>query len=190
MFLAEQRSIPLNESKNLEQNFSNVNDIKENVENYDDNYDVNLIILHRSLYILKKKFEKYKNEFKDIYNKYREIITGDNILQNEILVEENKVNKILEEILNVGKFGLIEFYNFKEAVFNEMNLIDKIKLNENISNELMDFVLINRRKYNYIFTQKKLNKNFQLENYTNYIPEGEDELTKKIKKLKKIKKMI
>ena len=188
MFLAEQRSIPLNESKNLEQNFSNVNDIKENVENYDDNYDVNLIILHRSLYILKKKFEKYKNEFKDIYNKYREIITGDNILQNEILVEENKVNKILEEILNVGKFGLIEFNNFKEAVFNEMNLIDKIKLNENISNELMDFVLINRRKYNYIFTQKKLNKNFQLENYTNYIPEGEDELTKIVMETEKCQK--
>ena len=188
MFLAEQRSIPLNESKNLEQNFSNVNDIKENVENYDDNYDVNLIILHRSLYILKKKFEKYKNEFKDIYNKYREIITGDNILQNEILVEENKVNKILEEILNVGKFGLIELNNFKEAVFNEMNLVDKIKLNENISNELMDFVLINRRKYNYIFTQKKLNKNFQLENYTNYIPEGEDELTKIVMETEKCQK--
>jgi len=178
MFLAEQRSIPLNESKNLEQNFSNMNNTNENVENYDDNYDVNLIILHRSLYILKKKFEKYKNEFREIYNNYKEIITGDNILENEILVEENKVNKILEEILNVGKFGLIEYNNFKDAVFKEMNLVNKIKLDENIANELMDFILINRRKYNFIFTQKKLNKNFQLENYTNYIPEGEDELTK------------
>ena len=178
MFLAEQHSIPLIESKNLIKNFSNINNSIEKVENYDDDYDVNLIILHRSLYILKKKFEKYKNEFMEIYNKYREKISGDNILVNEILVEENNVTKILEEILNVGKFGLIEYDNFKEAIFKEMDLVDKIKLDENISNELMDFVLINRRKYNYIFTQKKLNENFQLENYMNYIPEGEDELTK------------
>ena len=178
MFLAEQRSIPIDETKNLEIKKLNYNENKEYEENFDDNYDLDLIILHRSLFILKKKFEKYKDEFKDVYNKYREIVLGDNILQDEILVEQNQIPKILDEILNLGKFGLIEYNNFKDAIFEEMKLYDKIKLDNKIITALMDFVFENRRKYNFIFTKKKLNKNFQLELYMDYIPEGNDELTK------------
>ena len=178
MFLAEQRSIPIDETKNLEIKKLNYNENRENEENFDDNYDLDLIILHRSLFILKKKFEKYKDEFKDVYNKYREIVLGDNILQDEILVEQNQIPKILDEILNLGKFGLIEYDNFKDAIFEEMKLYDKIKLDNKIITALMDFVFENRRKYNFIFTKKKLNKNFQLELYMDYIPEGNDELTK------------
>ena len=178
MFLAEQRSIPIDETKNLEIKKLNYNENRENEENFDDNYDLDLIILHRSLFILKKKFEKYKDEFKDVYNKYREIVLGDNILQDEILVEQNQIPKILDEILNLGKFGLIEYNNFKDAIFEEMKLYDKIKLDNKIITALMDFVFENRRKYNFIFTKKKLNKNFQLELYMDYIPEGNDELTK------------
>ena len=178
MFLAEQRSIPLDETKNLEIKKLNYNENNENEENFGDNYDLDLIILHRSLFILKKKFEKYKDEFKDIYNKYREIVLGDNILQDEILVEQNQIPKILDEILNLGKFGLIEYNNFKDAIFEEMKLYDKIKLDNKIITALMDFVFENRRKYNFIFTKKKLDKNFQLELYMDYMPEGNDELTK------------
>ena len=178
MFLAEQRSIPIDETKNLEIKKVNYNENKEYEENFDDNYDLDLIILHRSLFILKKKFEKYKDEFKDVYNKYREIVLGDNILQDEILVEQNQIPKILDEILNLGKFGIIEYNNFKDAIFEEMKLYDKIKLDNKIITALMDFVFENRRKYNFIFTKKKLNKNFQLELYMDYIPEGNDELTK------------
>ena len=178
MFLAEQRSIPIDETKNLEIKKLNYNENRENEENFDDNYDLDLIILHRSLFILKKKFEKYKDEFKDVYNKYREIVLGDNILQDEILVEQNQIPKILDEILNLGKFGLIKYDNFKDAIFEEMKLYDKIKLDNKIITALMDFVFENRRKYNFIFTKKKLNKNFQLELYMDYIPEGNDELTK------------
>ena len=122
MFLAEQRSIPIDETKNLEIKKLNYNENRENEENFDDNYDLDLIILHRSLFILKKKFEKYKDEFKDVYNKYREIVLGDNILPDEILVEQNQIPKILDEILNLGKFGLIEYNNFKDAIFEEMKL--------------------------------------------------------------------
>ena len=55
MFLAEQRSIPLLDTKNFETNDLNFHNSNENVETFEDNYDLNLIILHRSLYILKKK---------------------------------------------------------------------------------------------------------------------------------------
>ena len=179
MFLAEQHSIPLLDAKNLEKNDFIQKDEEDNIENFDDNYDLNLIILHRSLFILKKKFEKYKNEFKEVYNKYKETITGDNILENEILVEENKIPKILENIFNVGKFGLINYNDdFKEIIANEIKLFDRINVDENIINDFMKFVNENRQKYNYIFKEKKINRNFKLEDFIDFIPQGQDELTK------------
>ena len=178
MFLAEQRSIPLLDTKNLEKNNMNWNNNENNEEIFNDNYDLDLIILHRSLYILKKKFEKYKDEFREIYNNYKEVISGRYILQDEILVEQNRVPKILEDIFNLGKFGLIKYDNFKEVILKEMNFFDKIKLEEDVMNDFMEFLMENRQKYNYIFTERKLNKNFKLENYIDYIPQSEDELTK------------
>ena len=178
MFLAEQHSIPLLEAKNLENNNLMQKNNEENIETFDDNYDLNLIILHRSLFILKKKFEKYKNEFKEVYNKYKEIITGDNILQDEILVEQNQIPKILENIFNLGKFALIHYDDFKEIISKEINFFEGINLDENVITEFMKFVMENRLKYNYIFKEKKLNKNFKLEDYMDYIPQGEDELTR------------
>ena len=59
-----------------------------------------------------------------------------------------------------------------------MNFFDKIKLEEDVMSDFMEFLMENRQKYNYIFTERKLNKNFKLENYINYIPQSEDELTK------------
>ena len=178
MFLAEQHSIPLFEAKNLENNNLMQKNNEENIETFDDNYDLNLIILHRSLFILKKKFEKYKNEFKEVYNKYKEIITGDNILQDEILVEQNQIPKILENIFNLGKFALIHYDDFKEIISKEINFFERINLDENVITEFMKFVMENRLKYNYIFKEKKLNKNFKLEDYMDYIPQGEDKLTR------------
>ena len=55
MFLAEQHSIPLLDAKNLEKNDFIQKDEEDNIENFDDNYDLNLIILHRSLFKKKKK---------------------------------------------------------------------------------------------------------------------------------------
>ena len=178
MFLAEQRSIPLLDTKNLEKNNMNWNNNENNEEIFNNNYDLDLIILHRSLYILKKKFEKYKDEFREIYNNYKEVISGRNILQDEILVEQNRVPKILEDIFNLGKFGLIKYDNFKEVILKEMNFFDKIKLEEDVMSDFMEFLMENRQKYNYIFKERKLNKNFKLENYIDFIPQSEDELTK------------
>ena len=186
MFLAEQNSIPLENAKIIvnNNNFNNRNfDESENIEEVKITDDLNLIILHRSLYILKKKFELYKPEFKNIYNKYSEKIfelegnKGD-ILENEILVEKNQIGKILIEILNTGKFEIDEINNFQESITKEMNFFNNININENILKEFLNYVNENRRKYNYIYKEKKINKNFKLESYLDYIPQGDDELTK------------
>ena len=185
MFLAEQNSIPLEEAKVIgkNNNFNNNNyEGNENIEEVKITDDLNLIILHRSLYILKKKFELNKPQFKEIYNKYSEkFIDLENkgeILENEILVEKNNIADILVELLNTGKFEIDEIDNFKEVIFKEMEYTNNINLKESIMKEFMNFVNENRRKYNYIYKEKKINKNFQLESYLDYIPQGDDELTK------------
>ena len=185
MFLAEQNSIPLENAKVIgkNNNFDKKNyEESENIEEVKITDDLNLIILHRSLYILKKKFEMYKQQFKDIYNKYNEkffeLENKGEILENEILVEKNQVANILVELLNTGKFEIDEINNFKEAIFKEMQFTNNINVKDNIMKEFMDYLNENRRKYNYIYKEKKINKNFQFESYLDYIPQGDDELTK------------
>jgi len=184
MFLAEQNSIPLENAKTVGNNNLKKHKYEEteNIEEVKITDDLNLIILHRSLYILKKKFEKYKTQVKNIYNKYSEKIfelenKGD-ILENEILVEKNQVIQILVEVLNTCNIEIDEFNNFKDVIFKEMEYLNNIKIKDNILKEFMDYVNDNRRKYNYIYKEKKINKNFHLESYIDYIPQGDDELTK------------
>ena len=187
MFLAEQNSVPLEDVKTIGNN--NIFNKKryeesENIEEIKITDDLNLILLHRSLYILKKKFEKYKPQFKEIYNKYSEKIfdfegNKGEILENEILVEKNQVPKILLELMNKGKFELATLKNIKDAINKEMKYYNNnINIEDNIMKEFMEYINESRRKYNYIYKEKKINRNFKLESYLDYIPTGDDELTK------------
>ena len=187
MFLAEQNSVPLEDVKTIGNNniFNKRRyEESENIEEIKITDDLILIILHRSLYILKKKFEKYKPQFKDIYNKYSEKIfdfegNKGEILENEILVEKNQIPKILIELLNKGKFELTALKNIKDAINKEMKYYNNnINIEDNIMKEFMEYINENRRKYNYIYKEKKINRNFKLESYLDYIPTGDDELTK------------
>ena len=185
MFLAEQNSVPLENVKQINNNIpkNNEND-NIDVEDIKMTDDLSQIFLHRSLFILKKKFEQNKFKIKEIYNKYKEIFPpsekNDNILENEIIVDKDLVGKILIEILNCAKFEIASIKNYKEVFIREMQFSDKISIDDNILNKFMDFVTENRRKYNYIYKEKKINKNFNLESYIDYIPQGDDELTKVI----------
>ena len=72
-------------------------------------------------------------------------------MQDEILVEQNQIPKILENIFNLGKFALINYDDFKEIISKEINFFERINLDKNVINEFMKFVMENRLKYNYIF---------------------------------------
>ena len=184
MFLAEQNSIPIEGVKTIGDKIypKKKYEETENIEEIKYTDDLNLIILHRSLYILKKKFELYKPQFRDIYNKYSskliDLGNKGEILENEILVEKSHIGNIIKEIINKGKFEIDILKNFKDAVFKEMKYYNNININEQILNDLINYANDNRRKYNFIYKEKKINKNFKLESYLDYIPQGDDELTK------------
>ena len=139
--------------------------------------DINLIMLHRSLYILQKKFEQNKEKLKNIYKKYGEYLEK----EEDILVEENHIPSLLKEIFNLNKFEISYVDNFKEAVIKEMDYCKEINIEEYIFNEFIEFIRNNRKRYNFIFREKRNNTVFNLENYDKYEINAEDDLTKEAK---------
>ena len=139
--------------------------------------DINLIMIHRSLYILKKKFEQNKEVLKKIYQKYGEILEK----EENILIEEKNIPLILKEIFDLNKFEISYFDDFKEALFKEMNYCKEINIEEYIFNEFIEFIRNNRKRYNFIFREKRNNTVFNLENYERFELNLVDDLTKEAK---------
>ena len=139
--------------------------------------DINLIMLHRSLYILKKKFEQKKEALKKIYQKYGETLEK----EENIVIDENNIPLILKEIFDLYKFEISYVDNFKEALFKEMNYCKEINIEEYIFNEFIEFIKYNRKRYNFIFREKRNNTIFNLENYEKFELNLVDDLTKEAK---------
>ena len=139
--------------------------------------DINLIMLHRSLYILQKKFEQNKEQLKNIYKKYGEYLDK----EEEILIDESYIPLLLKEIFNLNKFEISYVDNFKEAIYKEMDYCKEITIEEYIFNEFIEFIRNNRKRYNFIFREKRNNTVFNLENYEQYEVNENDDLTKEAK---------
>ena len=138
---------------------------KENILNcIHSTNDINLILTHRSLYILQKKFEQNKEKLKSIYEKYGEYLDKE---EEKLLIEQNYLPKIINEIFNINKFEISDVVSFKEALFKEMEYCKEINIEQYIFNEFIEFIKTNRKKYNFIYREKRNNKNFNLDNYNN-----------------------
>ena len=173
MFFQEQNSVPIGQIQNGNDMVNNKDKIKENISLTD---DINLIILHRSLYILKKKFDKYSSQIKKIYSKYCEPIES----EEDYLIETNNIKPIIEEICNLAQFEIARCDTFQDAINKEMNYFKKCENEKQILNEFLNFVFNQRRKYNFIFREKRNKKDFKLHDYEDYIPIGDDDLTRKV----------
>ena len=117
----------LKEQKNLfdiDKDFFPTNDdMMNNVDNIikciNSTDDINLIMLHRSLYILKRKFEQNKAGLQKIYKKYGEYLKK----EENILIDENLINKLLKEIFNLNKFEISSADDFSECMKKELKEI-------------------------------------------------------------------
>ena len=173
MFFQEQNSVPIGQIQSGNDMVNNKDKIKENISLTD---DINLIILHRSLYILKKKFDQYSANIKKIYSKYCEPIES----EEDYLIDTNNVKPIIEEICNLAQFEIARCNTFQDAINKEMNYFKKCETEKQVLNEFLNFVITKRRKYNFIFREKRNKKDFKLDDYEDYIPVGDDDLTRKI----------
>ena len=178
LFLSEQNSYPI-EKIQATTNNDMINDKEKIKDNIYLTQDINLVILHRSLFILKKKFDQFKTQIKKIYSSY----SNNDISIDDFIVDCNDIKKIFQDITNLCLFEL-NYYNneeeFKNLLESEINYFQKVNIKENVMNEFLKYLSKNRRKYNFIFKEKRNNNNFNLSDYDNYVPEGDDELSKKI----------
>ena len=122
-----------------------------------------MMALYRSLYIIKRKFEIYKNQIMEIYNKYNihEIDINDNI--NYYVVNIDNFDTIGLEIFENINLYIIQIYNPKDLYIANLYLNDERKYEMiNIFKFLKDYIIKNNNfeKYNQIFYDKKIKPNF------------------------------
>ena len=120
-------------------------------------------ILYRSLYILKKKFEIYKNEINKLYILYFVKDKNNyNNIRNKI-IKLSSFKQLLEEVFNLTNISI-----FKMSSLNELfvlNCIPEINRKERLNKaieKINNFISDKIQKYNEIYYNKKLKSEKEL----------------------------
>ena len=126
--------------------------------------NINMLILCRSLYILKKKFEKNKDIINKIYLKYQNDNNNNN--NNLLKIPLENLNEVINDIMNISEFNIIVYKEFNDLItadlLNNENIIKKILILLNtFINEKVDY-------YNDLYLKKrKTEEKFKLNEKNN-----------------------
>ncbi len=145
------------------------------------NEHISFNIICRSLYILKKKFEIYKNEINKVYTKFFVKDKSDYNNFSIPIIKITSFKDLLEEI-----FHLINISIFKLSSMNELfisNFIPESKNEERLKEaieKINNFITDKIRKYNEIFYKKKIKTTIEInkiediaDDFTDYYPIAE-----------------
>ena len=203
----------------LEKNISNINS-SEQINNIKENYDFNfnsqninnqnnkiqnqeelldmelkniqMLILQRSLYILKKKFEMNKKELEIIFQKYKD----EDYMQLKC-INVDYLLELYKEIMDTTQFILLPYNNFNELITADLMTEINEGKRKTVLKNLVKFTLSNVEKYNRIYFEKKIKKKKLIEEnekkkvFGLAVPETGDFTTKqKIIKIDKRGKII
>ena len=203
----------------LEKNISNINS-SEQINNIKENYDFNfnsqninnqnnkiqnqeelldmelkniqMLILQRSLYILKKKFKKNKKELEIIFQKYKD----EDYMQLKC-INVDYLLELYKEIMDTTQFILLPYNNFNELITADLMTEINEGKRKTVLKNLVKFTLSNVEKYNRIYFEKKIKKKKLIEEnekkkvFGLAVPETGDFTTKqKIIKIDKRGKII
>ena len=138
----------------------NSQEISKEVEN-----SLELLILYRSLYIIKQKFSLFKERIKNIYKNYN--IYKDNIkLKTNIAIYQIKIGdfvKVVDEVLQDINLLIIKYQNPKDIFFSKILLEKKREETKLIINEILNWLLSENnngkfciKNYNINFFNKKI----------------------------------
>ena len=122
--------------------------------------NIQMLILQRSLYILKKKFEINKKPLEIIYQKYK-----DENYSKLRCISVDYLTEMYTEIMETIQFTILPYNKFNELfsadLMTELNK-DKSKM---ILKELVKFTNQNIEKYNRIYFEKKMKKKQKRKSY-------------------------
>ena len=160
-----------NEIKNI--NNQDNNEISKQVEN-----SLELLILYRSIYIIKQKFSLFKERIKNIYQQYN--IYKDNIkLKTNIKIYQIGINnfvKVTDEVLQDLNLLLIKYLNPKDIFLSKILIEKKREESKKIIKEILKWLLNDNnngknmiKNYNIKFFNKKIKPYIEEEiNYENF----------------------
>ncbi len=126
-----------------------------NLNNLNENDDLYLMILHRSLYILKKKFDLNQTGIKKIYEKFSEKNKYNKLLDSEKFVE------VLHQIFKLCKVNFLDIKYpsdlFKAEIVEEYS---EEKLNM-VERQIKNFMIKSRKNFNDKFKYKKIEEFYE-----------------------------
>jgi len=144
-----------NTGQNIDQNI-NQNSNQNSTENKQENLNEiktksKNLVLERSLYILKRKFEIHKKELEVVYDKYRH-----KNYQKLKAIDVNYLVQIYDEIFKTTRFKLIPYTNSKEVISAELMMEINQKKRNMVFRSLERFTLKNIQKYNKLYYEEKM----------------------------------
>ena len=147
--------------------------------------NIHMLILQRSLYIMKRRFEKNKKEIEFVYEKYK-----DKNYRNLRCISTLRLFDLYKDIMETIQINLLPYENFNELITADlMTKFNEEKYNTML-NALVQFTKKNIEKYNKIFYENKMKKKKikeEQENKNKPKPE-EVEVTDKVKIVHKDKR--
>ncbi len=146
-----------------------------NGNNFPKEDSIEFVTVYRSLYILKKKFDKYKDDISKIYTKY--FIKDKNTLNNFRFktIKISSFKPLLQQICNSINMSIIKISSLNELFVSDLvsQKFRQEKLKESID-QIYSYITDKLKKYNDIFFNKKIkpaieinNKNNNTEDFTN-----------------------
>ena len=129
----------------------------QNFDNENKEGSISLITVYRSIYILKKKFEKYRNEINKIYTKYF-VKDKENFTNFRFkIINLSSFKPLLEDISRISQFSIIKLDSTNELFISDYMNEEKIKEKFKFALEqITNYITENLEKYNEIFYNKKI----------------------------------
>ena len=162
-----------NEKNNIDNN--NSQDISKQVEN-----SLELLILYRSIYIIKQKFSLFKERIKNIYQKYNTYNSNIKFKTNTKIYQIHIKNfaEVTDEVLQDLNLLLIKYLNPKDIFLSRIIIEKKREETKKIIKEILNWLLNDNnngkdliRNYNINFFNKKIKpyieEDINFENFEN-----------------------
>ena len=109
-------------------------------------------LVHRSLYILKRKFEIHKEQINQIYYEHKQ-----KEIKNPLLTFSLKqFPEVLNNIMSIANLLILPFRQYSELITADLMTQLNYEKTQNIIQQLTQYVKENIYKYNLIFYEKKM----------------------------------
>ena len=177
-----------NEKNNIDNN--NSQEISKQVEN-----SLELLILYRSIYIIKQKFSLFKERIKNIYQKYNTYNSNIKFKTNTKIYQIHIKNfvEVTDEVLQDLNLLLIKYLNPKDIFLSRILIEKKREETKKIIREILNWLLNDNnngkdliRNYNINFFNKKIKpyieEDINYENFENMMDIKQNDISEDMKR--------